>query len=90
MPYYVFGAMQAKCLPSGVGFIRSLLAAHGAVSHDDSRHHHPVYVRVFALSALESAKVRAASIIDVSFSYLLFPLHVTARACRCARGALQM
>ena len=33
MPYYVFGAMQAKCLPSGVGFLR---AQHRGVPHAPS------------------------------------------------------
>ena len=69
MPYDVFGAMKAKCLPIGMEFERSLLAAHGAVSHDDSRHHHPVYVRVFALSTLGVCKMRASSL-------LTFPLHI--------------
>ena len=69
MPYDVFGAMKAKCLPIGMEFERSLLAAHGAVSHDDSRHHHPVYVRVFALSTLGVCKVRASSLST-------FPLHI--------------
>ena len=47
MPYDVFGAMKAKCLPIGMGFERSLLAAHGASHMTALAIIIPTYVRGF-------------------------------------------